>query len=92
MQARADRALSTHAEYLGAVRSTLKLQVDDDRLDSLAARLVSRLALIETVVPEASQSVGGVPSLQRWLDAELATTPPAAAANPAAAAQPEAKK
>ena len=55
LQARAGRALSTQAEYLGAVRSTLKLRVDDDRLDSLAARLVSRLALIETAVPEASR-------------------------------------
>ena len=87
LQARAGRALSTQTEYLGTVRATLRLRVDDDRLDALAARLVARLELIETAVPGASESVGGVQPLQRWLAAEIAAAQPSAvapAATPAA--------
>jgi hypothetical protein len=64
------------------VRATLRLEVGDDRLDALAARLVSRLERIETVVPGASESVGGAQRLQRWLDAENAAAQPPAVASP----------
>ena len=77
LRARRAARSSTQAEYLGAVRATLRLRVDDDRLDALAARLVARLELIETAVPDASESVDGVQPLQRWLDAEIAAQPPA---------------
>jgi hypothetical protein len=91
LRARAQRALSAQSDYLEIVAAALRLQADDgqlDRLGPVSARLVSRLELIETAVPRASETVGGARRLKAWVRAELAAQAPLAPL-PAAPAAPQ---
>jgi hypothetical protein len=88
LRARARQALSTQADYLGAVRDALEQRGDGARLEPLAARLAEQLERIEAAVPDASDSVDGARELRLWLAAETQPEPIATPAAPPPAPDP----